>query len=232
MVEVNSAKLADFQVKHLNKDEFHTIRREIWVDEIYKSVLLSNNPIMVDVGAHVGIATLYFKKNYPKAKILSFEPNPYLFELLKENVNANGLSDIKLYNYALAVKPGLRDFYIDSSENKWYSTGNFEPKAWNKRQDTQKIQVQTQNLEYIFMEVKNWSQRDQIDLLKLDIEGAESSILKNNAELLSRIRSIIIEYHPTPTNKERNIVKALTKSGHHVDVEEKEEGLKIFKAHK
>ncbi len=62
------------------------------LDMLFKEIFLKNTyecqfgkqPLIIDGGANIGMAVLYFKRNYPDARIIAFEPNPSGFELLKK----------------------------------------------------------------------------------------------------------------------------------------------------
>src|ERR1700739_2755043 len=64
------------------------------IDYLFEEIFIGNeyffesnrpDPVIIDCGANIGFATLYFKKSYPASKIICFEANPYAFEVLKEN---------------------------------------------------------------------------------------------------------------------------------------------------
>jgi len=218
-------------VSFINSQEFHTIKREIWTEKIYQISLDCENPIIIDVGAHIGISTLYFKRAYPDSTIFSFEPNAELYSLLKKNIEQNNLKEIHLFNFALSNKIGKSEFYIDSSEEKWYSTGSFNPKAWNNRQNNSKITVNTVNFRYIIDQIKQISAKSHINLLKIDVEGAEIKVLKDIFENYSDflIKNIVVEAHPINNNVEK-LKKLLRRCNYIADEAENGEGLIILKA--
>ena len=51
-------------------------------------------PLVIDCGANIGVATLYFKTVAPEARVIAFEPEPTAYELLRENVERNRLTDV------------------------------------------------------------------------------------------------------------------------------------------
>ena len=66
---------------------------ELFLNESYKFIPRSekNDPIIIDCGANIGVSVVYFKKLFPKSKIIAFEPDPFLFKYLKKNIEKNGL---------------------------------------------------------------------------------------------------------------------------------------------
>jgi FkbM family methyltransferase len=126
--------------------------------------------------------------NYPNAKIVGFEPNPNIFPLLEENIYCNNIHEVDLHNIALGNTEGIREFHIDNQLDA-FSTSGFKPNAWNGKQSTAPIFVKTEKLsKYI---------NTQIDLMKMDIEGAEKEVLKEleQTDKLKYIRNIVIECH-------------------------------------
>lgn len=227
--ELTSTNLMDFRISFLNSEEFHHIKQEIWKRKIYNFESKNESPIIIDAGAHIGLASLYFKHIFPDAKIVAIEPNPINFEILEININQNSITDIRSINCGLSSNGGNKQLYIDSSFRKWFSTGSFQQKAWNKTQDTKAIEIPTKTLdEAIHFAVTQFKSK-KINLIKMDIEGAEQAVLKNS-KLLNIVDSIYIEYHPTKDQDLVILTNKLKKSGYRVEIEEngKEKGLKLL----
>lgn len=192
-----------YQIGYTNKEEFKLLCDEIFNKEIYKTKLTSKSPIIFDLGAHIGLATIYFKEKYPNSHVYSFEPNPNIFPILEENITFNRFEDVSLFNIALGNKEEERTFYIDNTGKNCFSTSGFNKNAWNGKQSTVRIKVKTDKLsKYI---------TQPIDLLKVDIEGAETEVLKELSESkkLELVKKIIIEYHPVNQASYHNLVKLL-----------------------
>lgn len=124
---------------------------KIFLDEEYK-VLLNHPPgIIIDAGANIGAASIYFANTYPKAKIISIEPEKSNFQMLLKNTAP--------YKNIFCLQKAL-----------WYTNA---PLA-----------------------IKN---RDfdlpAIDILKIDIEGAEKEVFSNDVAWLEKVGLIFIELH-------------------------------------
>ena len=200
------SKVGKLKVTHLNRKEFLTLKDEIFNKEIYKIDLKKDNPVIFDLGAHIGLATLYFKSIYPKAYITCFEPNPNVIAILKENILMNNLSNIKIKEIALGKKDCKRELYIDSSGYGAFSTGSFRKNAWDGSQKSKSIVVVVEKLsKYVDSE---------IDLVKMDIEGNEKEVLKelDLSGCFRMINNLIIEYHPIKNHKIGEIVYLLEKN--------------------
>lgn len=189
-----SAKIKQFTVWYHNSEEYHHLKREVFSHNEYYFETDKPNPVIIDAGAHIGLTTLYFKSLYPAAKIIAIEPNPTLFALLEKNVWENQLEDVTLINGALSDTSGTAAFFVDATTNEWWSTGSFTKGAWTKQQVSDAIEVQTLTLAECITQ--------PIDLLKLDIEGAEQRVLEASREALPLVQQMIMEYHST---REQNL---------------------------
>lgn len=196
---------------YTNKEEFYILKDEIFNKEVYNVDLTPKagdyTPVIFDLGAHIGLSILYFKIKYPNSKIVAFEPNSNLFPILQENVECNNLANVELHNIALGSKDEVRTFYIDNSGNDAFSTGSFRKDAWDETQKTTEINVKCEKLSKYIVE--------DVDILKMDIEGAETEVLKEliEADKLKEIKNILIEYHPVDNGNSKNIVKLLNENG-------------------
>lgn len=199
-------KINHFEVTYFNKEELDILKEEIFQKEIYHIKLDSNSPTILDVGSHIGLSILYFKLLYPNSKITAFEPNPNIFPLLEENIYLNNIKDVKLHNIALGKEFRQRELYIDASGGGAFSTSSFYKNAWNGKQKTLPIEVKVEKL-------SKYIDRN-IDLLKIDTEGAELEILEELEERdkLRYIKNIALEFHPTNKNKYQKIKKLLSRN--------------------
>lgn len=136
---------------------------------------------IVDAGANVGYSSLYFHKKYPAATIIAIEPETQNFNVLVKNTK--NISNIKCMKRGLwSCKTKLNIFNKNSGE--WsYRTKQSKP---GERHDVDTITVK---------ELLDISKNRIIDILKIDIEGAEKEIFSKNCEWLSRVNVIIIELH-------------------------------------
>ena len=66
------------------------LNRELFGQEIYKFQTDSEIPYILDCGANIGLSVIYFKKLFPNAKIVAFEPDKKIFDYLKFNINSFG----------------------------------------------------------------------------------------------------------------------------------------------
>lgn len=201
-------KLSGYLVNYHNSEEFHELKREIFTHQIYYFETDNPHPVIIDAGAHIGLATLYFKKLYPAAQIIAIEPQADNFALLEKNIWDNNLSQVSTYQLALSDHEGQQTFYFDQTA-EWLSTASLLKGAWNQAQtDQSSLIVPTQTLAHFLTQ--------PIDFLKLDIEGAEQIALLSAGEKIKQVKHLICEFHPTQTQSLGTIINFL--ENHHFQV--------------
>lgn len=160
------------------KSFLHTIQ-ELFIDQIYKFETCNESPTIIDCGAYIGTSILYFKTNYPKSIIKAFEPDKNNFQLLQQNIQNWGFENIELNNKAI---------WINEDDLFFEQKGEMSGKINNQNSNnSNKIRVQSQRLNNLLDK--------KIDLLKIDIEGAEYEVLKDCESNLKNVDKIFIEYH-------------------------------------
>lgn len=85
--------------------------KELFVKGPYEFETSSSAPLILDCGAHLGFATLYFKWRVPHATVDAFERDPNACSLLRENVRANGLSDVRVHQLVIGSATGTANLY-------------------------------------------------------------------------------------------------------------------------
>lgn len=211
-------KLHNFSITYFNKEELKILDKEIFSDGIYDIELVKDSPVIFDIGSHIGLSILYFKKKFPKSKIIAFEPNPNVFPLLEENIIQNGLIGVEVHDVGLGLKEGKRLLYIDSSDSNAFSTSSFHPNAWNGKQKTLPIKVRVKKLSKYL--------NTKCDLLKMDVEGAELEILQELVESrkIEFIQNLVFEYHPINKNRFNKTMKLLVENHFELEIKEDKNG--------
>jgi FkbM family methyltransferase len=87
--------------------------REIFARQYYYFRANTDSPVILDCRANIGMATLYFKWLYPKARIEAFEPDPNAFVVLERNIARNRLTNVVAHNCALWDGNGQIEFFVD-----------------------------------------------------------------------------------------------------------------------
>lgn len=200
---MESTKLGKYTVAYPNKKEYHSLKREIWNQEIYSFETDTNCPNIIDIGSHIGISILYFKALYPNSNILSFEPNPISFEILKENIQSNGLENVTLINKAIYSSECKKDLYIDNSGSNWDSNSSLIEHSWSGKESTKPIEISCTRLD------KYIENMNEIDMLKVDIEGLETDVLNSHKNIFTKVKNIAVEYHPTKSKRVEKLISLL-----------------------
>ena len=190
-------------VYNRNITEAKEIYNSIFLRQDYNLVINNDSPIIIDCGAHIGLATIYFKKKFPLAKITAIEANPQTLKYLKKNINASHLKDVNVIWGALSQESGTLPLYIDPNNiNPWSWDDSIIKDIWSNRpsRKTKKIiQVPAIHLSELIT--------SKVDLIKMDIEGAECEVIEEAEKKLDLVNSIIIEVHPTEKTPLSNLRK-------------------------
>ncbi|QCK15377.1 FkbM family methyltransferase [Mangrovivirga cuniculi] len=199
----------NFRIKTPDVPLLINLINEIFLEETYFFKCESNNPFIIDCGANIGMASLYFKSLYPGSEILSFEANPEMYAYLKDNIEINDLKDISAFNAALSSKSGEATLYIP--EKSPY----LNPGIIKENINSKEIKVNAVCL-------SDYINEKTIDLLKIDIEGSENMVIKDlvNSGKIDLIKKIICEFHPKAGNDKDYLIKLLINKGFHLVVTE------------
>jgi FkbM family methyltransferase len=193
----------EFEVAH--KDNAFAILWEVLGAETYKEALslgpMPSHPVVVDIGANIGAATVYFLQALPGSTAIVFEPEPLNYDLLATNIRRNGFSSrVTAYQKGVAGTQEVRTLYFapNSPENSFY------------RPIGEPVDVDCTTLERIFRD----HDLDRCDLLKIDCEGAEYEIIYGAPrELLSKVRGIVVEWHGVPGHAPEQLEAYLIEAG-------------------
>lgn len=214
---MQSSKLGKYEVWYENTDEFYELKKEIFGENCYYLELETEEPKIADLGANIGISVLYFKRLFPKAKIVAFEPIPDNFKILEKNITENQLDDIELIEAVIAPKSGKLIIFEPIGEGEWKSGAGIIPKGWKGIQTNKEILVEAVGIRELL--------REKIDLIKMDIEGMEYEVIRNAGELLRNGKNWIIEVHPRKDHRIAEIEKIFLQNGFRVIIDEDKSSL-------
>lgn len=157
---------------------FYTTYIELFEKNIYEFTSHNPKPIIIDCGANMGLSVLYFSKLFPNSKIIAFEPDRSVLPFLEKNIDEQQLHNVTLHKKAVWKKEEELIFYTDKN------MGGRVGVAY-KDQIPMKIQA---------VRLKDFINKP-IDMLKMDIEGAEYEVLKDCKDVLHYVKNIFLEYH-------------------------------------
>src|SRR5947209_381629 len=145
-----------------------------------------NPEIIVDIGSNIGSAIIYFHHRFPNAQIIGFEPHPETFQVLQKNVAH--LGGVKVFNCAL----GAVEERISVPADRIHFGGFKVRGRFKVHGEPQKIECQVRRLDDVLRE----NGISQIDLIKIDCEGAEADVFATLPdEILNNCGWIVGEFH-------------------------------------
>ncbi len=206
---MQSTRLGKYQIWYENSEEFYELKKEIFGENIYYLEINKVDPIIVDLGAHIGMTTLYYKSLFPRAKIWAYEPHPDNFALLKKNIEENQIENVEIIQAAVAPKTGLLLLNDPIEDNAWKSGMGIIPRGWKGIQTTREVQVEAVGINQVL--------NRKIDIFKIDIEGMEYEVVRAAGLELKRVQHILIEVHPREGHRLEEIEKNLLQQGFKIE---------------
>lgn len=187
--QAKKKRLVSFTPKYLNhlvwlrtNSSDFVVYRDIFFNKQYDVHPSEEPEVIVDAGANIGLATLFFANKFPKARIIAIEPEPENFSILKKN--AEQYPNVTCMNKAVWYKKTKLNIQ-NSEEGSWaFSVTSAE-------------QATDGSIEAItFDEIINLSESGKLDMVKIDIEGAEKELFSNfSPRWASKIKTLIVETH-------------------------------------
>ncbi len=181
------------------------VLRSIFVEGEYAPLQYDHPATIIDAGAHIGMAAIYFANRYPSASIFAIEPEEENFALLEKNCAPYpGITCIRA---ALWSEEGERDLHPRPKGNWSYTLC---PETDFSSEPTSRTPCVT------IPKLMDRYELKKIDILKLDVEGSEKEILDHSQDWIDRVSVIAIELHdrisPGCSDSFRRAVKDFTVS--------------------
>jgi len=229
------------EIVHLNQYETEYLYQEIFEDKCYlrHGIRLQDGDTVVDIGANIGLFSLFVMNRCRHPKIFAFEPSPVLYDILKANCDAYG-SDVRAVNAGVSdrSKTASFTFYDKSSVFSGFHADESEDRraiktivrSMLKRETmvegedlepyvnelvTDRLSRQTYTCQLTTVsEIIRENHLDKINLLKIDAEKSEFEIIKGIEECdWPKIAQVVIEVHDPSGKVVKEIEDLLTGKG-------------------
>jgi FkbM family methyltransferase len=163
----------------LNRGDIQSIR-EVWIDECYRLPFDLVPERLVDLGANIGLTSLWFAHRYGCKTVIAVEPSPANAHIVRLNLESNHVN-AQVVEAAVGARDGTAYFQddVDSNLGHLASDGGRE--------------VPVVSMETLLDRLPSGA---EVDVVKMDIEGGEGPLLRENLAWLGRVRSLIAEFHP------------------------------------
>lgn len=231
---------SDISAFTYRKTELEFLYKEIFLTSTYLSnISIKDGDIIFDVGANIGVASMFFSKQAKNLRVYSFEPIEQLFEVLTMNLFIHSENaEFKTFNYGVGDKNRenvpftffknntvMSSQYANNEEDKKLLSTYLE--NTNSHMDNQQlVNFIIDSQEETLCRIRTLSSiiKDekikQIDLLKIDVEKAEWDVLMGIEEQdWSKIRQLIIEVHDS-NGQLRTIKLLLEQKGYVIRIEQ------------
>jgi FkbM family methyltransferase len=163
---------------------------EVIKDQVYKNILakLRRCDTVIDLGANIGLASLYFASRYPSCRLLAVEPNPPTYKILSANLR--DLSERgRCKTLRAAVWGSEKELVADPSQAHDHYSAFATKEATGRENGEERMQG------FPITKIIEDSGFEHVDLLKVDIEGAEVELFKGDLDWLRKVGAIAIEFH-------------------------------------
>jgi FkbM family methyltransferase len=157
-------------------------------------VFLEPGDVILDVGANIGNHTLYFAAH--GSRVHAFEPNPEAVEYLRRNVVLNGFErTVSVYAVAVGDHPGSVEVLAGESEMRLGMARSFEGSG-----------------DVPLVRLDDVVAADDVALIKIDVEGAEASVVRGASSIIARSKPVIVV--ETETDEQRRALDSLLRTHH------------------
>jgi len=177
----------------LNKGDLHSIR-EVWFDEAYRLPFDNPSGTLLDLGANIGLTSVWLAKKYTIERVIAVEPDRSNAILARRNLDLNAIK-----SEVLEAAIGPHEGTVGFESNQVSNLGRVSEKG---------LPVAMITVDRILEK----SACPKLALVKIDIEGGEQQLFDGPMGWLDRTDAIIIEFHPTLVDHPK-IIKAVAGRG-------------------
>jgi FkbM family methyltransferase len=178
-------------------------------EDVKPHLTMYENETFVDVGANVGSYSLKIANDYKNkgVKVIAIEAHPGNYKALCRNIELNGFNNIKAINKAVSDRKGVITIYERSHDGNRVGTDLYSVHNTFLAEHNfilpNSLEVESDTLDNILA-------NNEVNVMKIDIEGAEVLALKGATNTLKRLRKIIVEIHGDNFDKVKQILENYT----------------------
>ncbi|OYQ63866.1 hypothetical protein B9G53_14765 [Pseudanabaena sp. SR411] len=200
----------NFLGKELNivdNASFLEMTKELFLKNIYDFKTDNQAPYIIDCGANIGLSVIYFKKLYPKSKIVAIEADPNIYNVLTQNILSYDFSDVQCINSAVWINSESLHFKEEGSWGGYLSSG---------------LELEEKTIEVRALDLRKIIDR-KIEFLKIDIEGAETDVLIHAQDLIVKyVDHLFFEWHSLRDERQQlgSILKYFEDNGFRYHIKE------------
>ncbi|MGE3274102.1 MAG: FkbM family methyltransferase [Vicinamibacterales bacterium] len=154
---------------------------DIFVRETLAFAPRTDRPRILDCGANVGLASLWLHRAFPGSRITAFEADPAIADLLADNLARNGARDVEVVPAAVWTETGRVRFRREGTDSGAVDAIGADTPGTVAEVDAVRL--------------RDWVAREHVDLLKLDVEGAELVLLQDIRDQLHQVDAMQLEVH-------------------------------------
>jgi FkbM family methyltransferase len=167
---------------------------------------VSKNGVIVDVGAHIGTMSVPFAKMVPNGRVISFEPQKKMYQILVKNLKDNRIMNCETFNLAVGHKHGIT---VEMNDKPFNLLGDLTAKSLDGKNIDYSGWALGSKGEEVSMVTISEHLNCRVDLIKVDVEGFEACVLYGSKKYIKKYKPMILfEYTP----KIRRILPAIKKS--------------------
>lgn len=177
---LNAIYFKDFKNSYIPQ-----ILEEIYINRVYDPFVAGRKDMTImDIGCNIGLFSI-FASEYAK-QVLAYEPSQEIYDIAKKNLDANGISNVKLFKQAVSNRNGEEKFYHNTNRTMFSLKDTV-----NDKNDFEMVEMVT------FDKIFEDNKIESLDLLKLDCEGFEGELVSSDgfAKVCDKIKVIVGEHH-------------------------------------
>ena len=186
----------------LDRSDIYTIH-EVWIEEIYRLPPYIQPEVVVDLGANIGLTSLWLATQYNVARVIAVEPSAANVEIARLNLTRNGIR-ADVLEAAVGAEDGTVLFDRGPGATNGRVVDYTDPAMGDHRSTPAQMPVRMISMATVLQSLPDDA---VVDLIKLDIEGGEENLFSGDVSWLMKVKALLAEFHPAlidyPTVKRR-----------------------------